>query len=122
MRDTQNQLNIEKETLMKNTAIRHFRRHHCFICRFLAAAKAATKPQWHAQDHDSEAQTVQHDNIKRASKNDDRTQLVMPAAARAQADEAYRPLRRIRSADTESGKRPSEHHAFRRPFIMQKML
>lgn len=57
------------------------------------------QPQWHAQDHGEIAglQTVQHDNIKRASKNDDRTQLVMPAAAQTQADEAYRPLRRTES-------------------------
>ena len=65
----------------------------------LVAAKGAHEPSWHTQDHGEIAglQTAQHDNIKRAAKNDDRTQLVMPAAAQAQADEAYRPLRRTES-------------------------
>lgn len=99
MPDTQNQLkSLKKETLMKNTAITTFAA-IIALSAGLAAAKGSHQPQWHAQDHGEIAglQTAQHDNIKRAAKNDDRTQLVMPAAAQAQADEAYRPLRRTES-------------------------
>ena len=83
---------------MKNTAITTFAAIIALSAGF-AAAKGAHQPQWPAQDQGDIAglQTAQHDNNTRAAINDDRTQVVMPAAAQAQADEAYRPLRRTES-------------------------